>query len=57
VLSTIVGFKHQSAWKFLRKLDIVLPEYPVYHSSTYTQKMLQYITWTYAPLCAIQLYL
>jgi len=34
----------KSVWQFLRKLDIVLPMDPAYHSRVYTQKMLQHIT-------------
>jgi hypothetical protein len=39
-------------WRFLRKLDIVLPEDPAIHSWVYIQKMLQHIIRTHAPLCS-----
>jgi hypothetical protein len=44
----------QLLWKsvlwFLRKLDVVLPEYPVIPSWAYIQKMLQLVIRTHAPL-------
>jgi hypothetical protein len=41
----------KSVWQFLRNLEIVLPEEQ--ESCSYTQKMLQYVTRTHAPLIYI----
>ena len=46
-----------SVWRFLRKLDIVLPEDPANRSWAYAQKMLQHLIRTHAPLCSQQPYL
>jgi hypothetical protein len=46
----------QPLWKsirrFLRKLEIYLPEDPVYHSWEYIQKMAHHVTGARVPLCS-----
>jgi hypothetical protein len=42
----------KSVWRFLRKLDIVLPEDPAYLSWAYIQNMSQPVRSTHVPLCS-----
>ena len=42
----------KSVWRFLRKLDIVLPEDPAIPLLAYIQKMFQPVRRTHAPLCS-----
>jgi hypothetical protein len=38
--------------QFLRKLDVVLPEVPAIPLLTYTQKIIQHVIRTHAPICS-----